>query len=489
MKLKVKKLELTAGRPVALLNENTARSLNIHIGDRIEIFHSGKKIVAIVDIVKNFQSKDEISLSQEVISFLKLKTSSEVEITPALLPESTYFIIKKLKGHVLTKEEIYSIIRDIVTNSLSEAEIAYFISGVYEHGMNAKETIFLTEAMYKTGVMLSWHTENIADKHSIGGIPGNRTTPIIVSICSAAGIIMPKTSSRAITSAAGTADVVETIANVELSPEELQRIVKKTGACLAWGGSLGLAPADDKLIRVERLLNIDPESQLISSIMSKKLATGSKHILLDIPYGRGAKVSHKSALKLKDKFLALASHFNLDLNIILTDGSQPIGNGIGPVLEMLDVLAVLKRKNSPKDLENKAIKLSSVLLEKMKKAEKGKGEEKAMKILNSGAAFKKFNEIINAQGRKNTILKPAKFKHNILAHKQGKIIEINNKIINATSRILGCPNDKRAGIYLHKHKNETISENNALATLYAESPRKLNEALRFLNKNHPFKIR
>lgn len=300
---------------------------------------------------------------------------------------------------------------------------------------------------------------------------------------------MPKTSSRAITSAAGTADVVETIANVELSPKELQKIVKKIGACLAWGGSLGLAPADDKLIRVERLLNIDPESQLISSIMSKKLATGSKHILLDIPYGHGAKVLYKGALKLKDKFNILGRYFDLDLDIILTDGSQPIGNGIGPVLEMLDVLAVLKRKNPPKDLENKAVKLSSILLEKMKKAEKGKGEEKAMRILNSGLAFKKFNDIINAQGRKNTTLKPAKFKHNILAHKSGELIEINNKAINTTSRILGCPNDKRAGIYLYKHKNETISKNIPLATLYAESPRKLNEAVRFLNKNPPFKIK
>ncbi len=261
MKLRLKELSLGAGRPVAFLDESTAKALNVHIGDRVEISHNGQKLIAIVDVLKKLIKKGEIALSDEIIQYLSLKKGSMVDVTLALDSRSSILITKKLNGKELSKEEIYFLVRDIVNNALTEAEIAYFVSGVYENGMTFKETVNLTEAMYKTGEVISWHTKDIADKHSIGGIAGNRTTPIVVSICAEAGVTMPKTSSRAITSAAGTADVIELLANVDFPVSKLKEIVKKTGACLAWGGALGLAPVDDKLIRVERLLNLDPESQ------------------------------------------------------------------------------------------------------------------------------------------------------------------------------------------------------------------------------------
>ena len=269
MKFKIKKLKLGAGRPIAFIHESRAKELNVHVGERVQISYRGNKIIAIVDIVKGLLKPDEISLSEEILSYLKPKPRDYVDVGLALEPKSTRFIFKKLNNKQLSKNEIYSIVHDIVNNSLTEAEIAYFVSGVYENGMSLKETIYLTEAMFRTGKILSWHTREIVDKHSIGGIAGNRTTPIVVSICAAAGLVMPKTSSRSITSAAGTADVIETLTRVDFSPNELKNIVNKTGACLAWGGSLGFAPADDKLIRVERLLSLDPESQLIASIIAK----------------------------------------------------------------------------------------------------------------------------------------------------------------------------------------------------------------------------
>lgn len=483
MRLKVRELDLGAGRPVAFLNEATSHALNVHAGDRVAIANSNKMIIAVVDILKNFLDKNEISLSEEVTSFLHLKPGEYVDVTLTLIPQSTQYIIKKLKGEVLTKGEIYAIIKDIVNNSLFEAEIAYFISGVYKYGMTFQELIYLTEAMYKTGIHLVWNSKNIVDKHSIGGVAGNRTTPIVISICAALGIVMPKTSSRAITSAAGTADVIETITNVDLSPKQMKDVVNKTGACLAWGGSLGLAPADDKLIRVERLLNLDPESQLIASIISKKLATGSTHVLIDIPYGRGAKVSIRESLKLKNKFLNIGKHFNLKIKVILTDGSQPIGNGIGPVLEMLDILAVLKReKDAPRDLEKKSIVLAGIILEMMKKAKKNEGMSMAREILDSGKALKKFNEIITEQGRKKRLLRTGGFKHIIRAKRSGKIKAINNEKINYLARLLGCPQDKSSGIYLYKHKNENFKVNEPILTLYAESRKKLRKAIEYFRE-------
>lgn len=483
MKLKLKELSLGAGRPVAFLEGTTARALNVHMGDRVEISHNRKKLIAIVDIIKKFLKKGEIALSNEIIDYLSLKKGNLVEVALALDSRSSILITKKLNGKELTKEEIYCIVRDIVNNALTEAEIAYFVSGVYETGMTMKETIYLTEAMYKTGEVIKWGKKDIADKHSIGGIAGNRTTPVVVSICAALGVIMPKTSSRAITSAAGTADVIELLANVDFPVSRLKEIVRKTGACLAWGGALGLAPVDDKLIRVERLLNLDPESQLIASILAKKLAVGSKYVLIDIPYGKNAKVDKPRALKLKKKFLSVGKHFKLKMEVVLTDGSQPIGNGIGPVLEMQDVIRVLKRENSPKDLENKCIMLAGKILEMVDRAKKGKGEELARETLYSGKAFKKFDEIISEQGKKYIDLKTAKFSASIKAECSGKIKSIDNKAINLLGRILGCPIDKASGIYLHKHNGDSVKKGEVMLTLYSESDKKLKESIKFITNS------
>ncbi len=487
MRLKIKFLNLGAGRPVAFLHQNTAGTMNIHVGDRIEISSEGTKTLAVVDIVQGLVKESEIAFSNEILDYIKLK-SEFVYVNPALSPLSTSFIFKKLKTEELTKKEISAIVTDIVNNSLTEAEIAYFVSAVYRNGMSFKEICYLTEAMSDTGKKIKWNSNKIADKHSVGGIPGNRTTPIVVSICASAGIVMPKTSSRAITSAAGTADVIETLAKVDLSLKELKSVVKKTNACLAWGGSLGLAPADDKLIRVERLLNIDPEAQLIASIISKKLSAGSKYVLIDIPYGEGAKVSYAEAKKLKQKFIKIGKHFGLKIKIVLTLGDQPIGNGIGPVLEMNDVLCVLKRETSPKDLENKSLFLASQILEMMGKAKKGKGIKLASQILESGKALEKFNEIINAQGRFNYAIGFAKHSCDIKAFKSGEIKKINNLLINNASRILGCPVDKSSGIYLYYHKRDIVKKGRPLLKLYSESRKKLEETIKFMKLNNPIKI-
>ena len=267
MKLKIKNLNWLAGRPVAILNDKTAKKMNVFANDRVAITNS-KKVYAIVDIFPKVIRKNQIGLSKELSDVLELKDRSYVKVSTSELSDATFLIKKKMQGKQLTKEELYYLISEIVHNNLTEAEIAYFTAAEKLNGMSVKEMINLTKAMVKTGAKLKFGGKYTADKHCIGGIAGNRTTPIVVAICAAAGLVIPKTSSRAITSASGTADVIETISKVELSIEDLKSTVQKTGACLAWGGSLGLAPSDDKIIRVERLLNLDIEPQLIASIIS-----------------------------------------------------------------------------------------------------------------------------------------------------------------------------------------------------------------------------
>lgn len=503
MELKVKILKLSAGIPVAMLNESTANIIGVKIKGRIVIKTLDKKsqgISTIVDITNTLVKKGEVAISSELKERLNLVAGQKVDVGLAQLPKSMVFIKKKLDGKILSQKEINSIITDVVNNSLSEAEIALFISAMYEKGMNMNEVIYLINAISNSGAKLKLSGKFIVDKHSIGGIPGNRTTPLVVSICAAynllfphvfnKSIIFPKSSSRAITTAAGTADVIETIANVSFSIPELKKIIRKVGACLIWGGSLEIVPADEKIISIEKMLNIDPESQLLASIMSKKLSLGAKYILIDIPYGENAKVSESRAKELRAKFEYLGKHFKKKLKVVLTNGSEPIGNGIGPALELTDVLAVLRRdKIRPIDLEEKSIFLAGQIFEMAGKAKKGRGIDLAKKILESGKAFKKFEEIIRAQKGSINHIKFAKFKKDILSTKNSKIISIHNKKINSLARTAGCPMDKSAGLYLYNHVGAKLKKGDKIITIYAESKPRLRDAVNFYNEQKPILLK
>lgn len=481
MKLKVKILKFLAGKPVCMVHEKTAEDMSLHVDNRVSIKKNKKVLISLVDFSKAL-NKNEIVVSDDIVKHLKLKTGDIVDVYLTGRPHSIDSIKKKLKGQELTKEEIKDIVKDISENELTEAEIAFFISAVYEKDMSLRETKDLISAMVESGSKLRLRGK-VADKHSTGGVAGNRTTPIVISICTTTGLVMPKTSSRAITSAAGTADTIETLAKVDFSVQEIKEILKKTNACFVWGGNLGLAPADDKIIKVGRIMKIDPTAQLLASILSKKISVDSKYVLIDIPFGKSAKVSKRQAEKLKVKFLILGKKFGIKLEVVLTDGSSPIGRGVGPVLEMRDVIKVLRRdKDAPKDLEEKSVMLSGRILEMTEKARHGKGPELARQILDSGKSWIKFQEIIRAQQGKIKILTPGKYKYTIRAQKSGEIKHINNSLINSLARAAGCPEDKAAGIYFYR-KSEKLKKGDKIFSVYATSEEKLEYAKRFYQKN------
>ncbi len=511
MELKIKFLEWSAGLPVAMLNKEVAMEIGVHAKDRVSIKILSKnskirEITTIIDTIDTLIKKDEIAISSEIKKRMNLKEGQKVEVSLALKSNSLIFIKKKLDKKSLSKEEIEEIIKDVVNNSLSEAEVAIFISAMYQNNMSMKEIVYLINAILKSGNKLSLNKKLIVDKHSIGGIAGNRTTPLVVSICAAAGLTVPKNSSRAITSAAGTADVLETIADVDFSIDELKNILEKTNACMVWGGSWGMVPADSKIIQIERLLKIDPEAQLLASIMSKKLSVESKYILIDIPYGKGAKVSYARGLKLKKKFVSLGRHFDVHLKCVLTKGNEPIGNGIGPALELIDVIKILDpNKEGPKDLETKGLFIAGEILEMTGKAKKTKGFDLAKKILSSGKAFEKFKQIIIAQNGsleklkqerfenskgfiKRFISKKYLFKKDILFKYSGKIKEIDNKSVNSLARMAGCPADKYSGVYLYFHVNDKVKKGEKILTIYSESYSRLKQAIKFYNNNKIIKL-
>lgn len=397
-------------------------------------------------------------------------------------------IQKKLLGKKLTYKDIYNIMDEIAHQKLSDILVTYFVASSFKEGYTSEELYFFTKAMVETGNQLKFDGI-IADKHSTGGVAGTRTTMIIVPIIAAAGFKIPKISSRAITSPAGTADVMETLANVDFPKEKVIKIVNEVGGCIVWNGKLGIAPADDIIIKVEEPLSFESFDKIIISIMAKKVAASTTHLVVDIPVGKTMKIRHFSdAEKIAKKFKLLGKKFGIKVVIDINETIEPAGRGVGPILEARDVLYVLEqKKDRPLKLETKALRLAGKLLDIcFADANINKiGEDEAKKILYSGEALKKFHEIIKAQGGDETIssdkIKTAKYKSEIKSKKKGKVRDINNYNLNVIAKILGAPKDKYAGLYLLKKLDENVDKNEPMFTLYSSNRYNLKEAEITLN--------
>jgi thymidine phosphorylase len=351
-------------------------------------------------------------------------------------------------------------------------EIAAFLVASGEGGLDRDEVLFLTRAMLAAGERLDWQEPLVADKHCIGGIPGNRTSMLVVPIVAAHGMLIPKTSSRAITSPAGTADTMEVLAKVDLDPPALHRVIRHHRGCIVWGGTARLAPADDVLISVERPLGMDSAQQMVASILSKKLAAGSNHLLIDIPVGPTAKVRQmREALALRRLFEFVADRLGVHLEVLISDGRQPIGNGIGQVLEARDVMAVLHNQNdAPFDLRQHALQIAGRVLEFDPDVRGGQGYTIARDILESGRALKKMEAIITAQGRQEQRFTSGRLQRNVLATRSGWVVAIDNLQMARIARLSGAPMAKGAGVDLFHKFGAEVERSTPLYRIYAEYP-------------------
>ncbi len=402
-------------------------------------------------------------------------------------------IKKKLIGKSLSYNEIFSIMDEIANKRLSPVLTTYFAAAGFKEGFSDEELYHLTQAMVATGPKLHFHGI-VADKHSTGGVAGTRTTMILVPIIAAAGFQIPKNSSRAITSPAGTADTMEVVAPVTFTPRQIEGLVAKAGGCIVWGGHLGLAPADDVIIQVEQPLAFESFDKIIVSIMAKKVASGDTHLVLDIPVGFTMKIAHfKDAELIAKKFTFLAKKFHIKVVIDINEIRQNAGRGIGPVLEAHDVFQVLEQdKNRPLALEAKALRLAGKLLNLCFADIPAKkhliGEDVARELLTSGKALEKMREIIKVQGGNPHVeshhLLPGKYAHEVRSTKKGRVNGINNKQITVICRILGCPTDKKAGMYLHRKLEEHVDKGDILCSLYSSDKWRLKEAVETM-KNVP----
>lgn len=490
---KAKNIEILTGKKVVVLNRAEAQEHDIYAGYREVLKYKDKEVVVFVEVGGDEVIKyGEIGIYKDLSDELGIKDGEIVEIVHLNRPVSLEYIRKKIDNKELAKEEMEKIVDDLINNRLNEGEIGAWIAAMYINGLSDEEVVWLTESIVKSGNVLNLNKKPIADKHCIGGVAGNRTTMVLVPIVAAANIYIPKTSSRAITSAAGTADTMEVLANVNFKIEELEEIVKKSYGAIVWGGGLNLASADDKMIKIRNPLSLDPRGVLLASILAKKKSVNAQHVVVDIPVGRGAKISSlKDAEDLAQQFIRIGKMLGMNVEALITDGSEPIGNGIGPALEARDVMMVLEG-NGPEDLRHKSLLLAGKILEMAGKVEKGKGYEVAEKILDSGKALEKMREIIELQGGnpniKSSDIPIGKYKYDVRAERSGKISHIDNKTISKIARIAGAPLDKGSGVYLYRLRGDRVEAGDILFTIYAESETKLDYAIKALENLEPIEM-
>ncbi len=439
---------------------------------KVKISSMGRTILAVLNVVDdtNIVAPGELGLSEQAFELLGVPVSTEVMIAHTAPPNSMQAVQRKILGDRLGQEDFHAITEDIANHRYSKMELAAFLVASGQHGLDRDEVLYLTRAMLASGERLRWDESIVVDKHCIGGIPGNRTSMLVVPIVAAHGMLIPKTSSRAITSPAGTADTMEVFAEVNLPPNILHDIVRRQRGCLAWGGTADLAPVDDILITVERPLGIDSHEQMVASILAKKLAAGSSHLVIDVPVGATAKVRQmQHALSLRKLFEFVGDRVGLHLEVIITDGSQPVGCGIGPVLEARDVMQVLKNDpGAPADLRQRALMLSGRILEFAPEVRGGQGYVIARDILDSGRALEKMNSIIYAQGHQSIQFETGKLSFQVNASSTGVVAAIDNLQMARLARLAGAPMDKGAGVDLYKKTGDTVEAGEPLYTVYAE---------------------
>ncbi|MFO1109160.1 MAG: thymidine phosphorylase family protein [Bradyrhizobium sp.] len=464
---KIRRVQLDTGRENVIVISRQSKALRAEIFrgfSRVELRRDGKALLATLLITDDgLVGPDEIGLAEPAFRRFGDPEGSPVSVAPAAPPDSLNAVRAKIRGQVLSDAAIEAIVGDITHYRYSDMEIAAFLVGSASF-MTSGELIALTRAMAQAGTQLKWPSARVVDKHCIGGIPGNRTSMVVVPIVAAHGLTIPKTSSRAITSPAGTADTMEVLARVNVGVEEMKSIVAACNGCLIWGGHVNLAPADDILISVERPLCLDTPEQMVASIISKKVAAGSTHLLIDLPVGPSAKlVNGAEAMRLRKLFEFVGDRFGLAVEAITTDGRQPVGNGIGPVLEAEDVMAVLANDpGAPVDLREKSLRLAAHLLEYDPALRGGAGYARARDLLESGAALKQMHRIMDAQGPSDCNSDLGHLTFDVKAASDGIVSGIDCLQLNRLARTAGAPLDKGAGIRLFKKIGDPVEQGEPL---------------------------
>jgi thymidine phosphorylase len=478
----------THDEPVVYMRADchVCRSEGFSAHSRIRVTTPRGSIIATLNIVHDgFFKAGQAGLSEAAWRLLDATPDERATFTHPRTVDSLGSVRAKIFGHAFTGSQLLAILTDIAAGRYAAIDLAEFLTACAAGGMSVAEVVALTRGMVDVGDRIAWSRAVVADKHSVGGLPGNRTTPIVVAIVAAAGVCIPKTSSRAITSPAGTADAMATLAPVDLDLPTMRRVVERENGCIVWGGAVRLSPVDDVLIRVERALDLDSDAQLVASVLSKKVAAGSSHVVIDLPVGPTAKVRTPQAAATLSQLLAqVAREVGLVARMVVSDGSQPVGRGIGPALEARDVLMVVQNDpQAPSDLRDHALRLAGEILEISGACQAAHGLPQAAAILHDGRAWRKLQSICEAQGGLRTPPEAVQ-RFEILAPRSGRVASVDNRRLARVAKLAGAPAAPAAGVDFAVRIGTSVERDQPLFTLHADTPGELAYAKEYLTA-HP----
>ena len=488
MKLRVRAADIETYEPIVLLHGEDALQMGVGTTDRVRI-EGGKPAVCIVTITDIPGLKGSIAMPHNVLGKCSLKDGDEVDVSYSPLPPSIRSIRRKINGVRLEADELDSVVWDIYHGNLSEKEILAFVSAFNVNNSDIAEVAFLTRSMAATGQTVDLVTRPVFDFHSLGGIPGNKITPIVVSIVASEGLVIPKMSSRAVSSACGTADFIDTFCDVEMDAGSLVKAIGRAGGVFACGNE-DYAPVGRMIIDAERPMGIDPRPMMMASIMSKKVAVGTTHLLVDIPLGSTTKTPDLASAKdFARDIRELGSILGIHVECAVTRADQPLGRAIGPILEAKECIEVLEGRECDPAVVDKACSIAGIILEM---AGESDGKKRAMEILKSGQAHEKFLQIVKVQGGdpelRSDDLKPGKYVKDVHAKRTGYVDHIDNRSIVAIAKATGAPGDVEGGIELLHKVGDMVSEGDVLFRIYAGHKSKLDRAIETARSRRPMAV-
>ncbi|MBE6645341.1 MAG: pyrimidine-nucleoside phosphorylase [Ruminococcaceae bacterium] len=401
-------------------------------------------------------------------------------------------IMKKKRSEELSENEIRTLVSEYTAGKIPDYQMSAFLMAICLNGMSDRETYYLTDAISSSGdtVDLSQFGELSADKHSTGGV-GDKTTLIVAPLAAHLGCKVAKMSGRGLGHTGGTVDKLESISgyNVSLSPDEFREQVSKIGLCVV-GQSGNLAPADKKLYALRDVTaTVDSIPLITSSIMGKKLASGSKNIVLDVKCGSGAFVkTPEDAEILAKNMVNIGNMCGRRTAAVITNMDVPLGFAVGNILEVREAVATL-RGHGPDDLSEICVTLAALMAHLALGEPVEKMKDLANEALADGTAFSKFKEWISAQGGDTSLLdntelfEKASSAYEIKATQDGFISKMDAEAIGLSAMELGAGRktkedkiDYAAGIILNKKTGDKVKRGDVLATLYTNRPENIAEA-------------
>jgi thymidine phosphorylase len=403
--------------------------------------------------------------------------------------QAEHFLYQKIGGSALSRDSYAQLLPAIIRGGFPLADVQTFLVACTLH-LTHDEIVGLAYARTLLYPRLAWPQAMVVDKHSMGGIPGSRVTMVVIPIVAAHGLLIPKTSSRAITSAAGTADAMEVLARVDLNFDEVQACVLSTKGCIVWNGKLNHSVLDDAINPIVRPFGLDTRNWSVASILSKKFTAGATHVVIDIPYAGSGKVKTlEEASELARLFESVGSAMGLVVKAFPTDGSGPIGCGIGPALEARDVMQVLdNHPQAPADLRAKSLFFAAhILALDPAVGSFDNGHRLATELLESGAARRRMDAIVAQQG-----LVPADHQATqhieVRATQAGLVRAIDGGIISGIARQAGAPGLKLAGVDLKKSVGDKVHKGELLYLIQGTDMAQLQLASQLAEQNHGYAL-